>query len=33
MKEKFLNTSYREMWEVATTPEEAVALLKSHFKK
>lgn len=33
MEEKFLNTSYREMWKVATTPEEAVALLKSHFKK
>src|SRR5690554_1663219 len=33
MEEKFLNTRYREMWEVATTPEEAVALLESHFKK
>ena len=29
MEEKFLNTGYREMWQVAATPEETVELLQS----
>ena len=29
MEEKFMNTGYREMWKIATTPDEAVEFLEN----